>query len=61
MVHIPYRRRRPAFNDLIGGQTDAMFPRPGGGYAPRWGRQIRPLGGNRSADARKYKDGFHAD
>ena len=26
MVHIPYRGIAPAFNDLIGGQTDAMFP-----------------------------------
>ena len=26
MVHIPYRGISPAFTDLIGGQTDAMFP-----------------------------------
>ncbi|QWD24541.1 tripartite tricarboxylate transporter substrate binding protein [Polynucleobacter paneuropaeus] len=26
MVHIPYRGIAPAFSDLIGGQTDAMFP-----------------------------------
>jgi len=26
MVHIPYRGLAPAFNDLIGGQTQAMFP-----------------------------------
>jgi tripartite-type tricarboxylate transporter receptor subunit TctC len=26
MVHIPYRGIAPAFNDLIGGQTDALFP-----------------------------------
>ena len=26
MVHIPYRGIAPAFTDLIGGQTDAMFP-----------------------------------
>jgi tripartite-type tricarboxylate transporter receptor subunit TctC len=26
MVHIPYRGVAPAFNDLIGGQTQAMFP-----------------------------------
>ena len=26
MVHIPYRGISPAFNDLIGGQTQAMFP-----------------------------------
>ena len=26
MVHIPYRGIAPAFNDLLGGQTDAMFP-----------------------------------
>jgi tripartite-type tricarboxylate transporter receptor subunit TctC len=26
MVHIPYRGIAPAFTDLIGGQTQAMFP-----------------------------------
>ncbi|MBT8550277.1 tripartite tricarboxylate transporter substrate binding protein [Polynucleobacter paneuropaeus] len=26
MVHVPYRGIAPAFTDLIGGQTDAMFP-----------------------------------
>ena len=26
IVHIPYRGIAPAFNDLIGGQTQAMFP-----------------------------------
>ncbi|MEK9803833.1 MAG: tripartite tricarboxylate transporter substrate-binding protein, partial [Curvibacter sp.] len=26
MVHIPYRGVAPAFTDLIGGQTQAMFP-----------------------------------
>jgi tripartite-type tricarboxylate transporter receptor subunit TctC len=26
MVHIPYRGIAPSFNDLIGGQTQAMFP-----------------------------------
>jgi tripartite-type tricarboxylate transporter receptor subunit TctC len=25
MVHIPYKGSGPAFNDLVGGQTDAMF------------------------------------
>ena len=32
MLHIPYRGIAPAFNDLLGGQTQAMF---GGGLAAR--------------------------
>jgi tripartite-type tricarboxylate transporter receptor subunit TctC len=31
MVHIPYRGIAPAFNDLLGGQTQAMFPGPSRG------------------------------
>lgn len=26
MLHVPYRGIAPAFNDLLGGQTEAMFP-----------------------------------
>jgi tripartite-type tricarboxylate transporter receptor subunit TctC len=30
MVHVPYRGNGPAFNDLIGGQVQVMFPSPVG-------------------------------
>ncbi len=43
MVHIPYRGVAPAFTDLIGGQTQAMFPGlPGAIPHIRSGR-VRPL------------------
>jgi tripartite-type tricarboxylate transporter receptor subunit TctC len=30
MIHVPYRGNGPAFNDLIGGQVQVMFPSPVG-------------------------------
>jgi len=43
MVHIPYRGIAPAFNDLIGGQTDAMFPGLAAATPHIRGGQVRPL------------------
>ena len=34
MLHIPYRGIAPAFNDLLGGQTQAMFGGGAGGALP---------------------------
>jgi tripartite-type tricarboxylate transporter receptor subunit TctC len=30
LIHVPYRGNGPAFNDLIGGQVQVMFPSPVG-------------------------------
>ena len=43
VVHIPYRGIAPAFNDLIGGQTDAMFPGLAAATPHIRGGQVRPL------------------
>jgi hypothetical protein len=43
IVHIPYRGIAPAFNDLIGGQTDAMFPGLAAATPHIRGGQVRPL------------------
>ena len=43
MVHIPYRGAGPAFTDLIGGQTQCMFPGLAGGIPHIRSGRLRPL------------------
>jgi tripartite-type tricarboxylate transporter receptor subunit TctC len=52
MVHIPYRGVAPAFTDLIGGQTQAMFPGLAAAMPHIRSGRVRPLavtGQNRHA------------
>jgi tripartite-type tricarboxylate transporter receptor subunit TctC len=43
MVHIPYRGIAPAFSDLIGGQTQAMFPGLAAAVPHIRSGRVRPL------------------
>jgi tripartite-type tricarboxylate transporter receptor subunit TctC len=43
MVHIPYRGIAPAFTDLIGGQTQAMFPGLAAAVPHIRSGRVRPL------------------
>ena len=43
MVHIPYRGIAPAFTDLIGGQTQAMFPGLAAALPHIRSGRVRPL------------------
>jgi tripartite-type tricarboxylate transporter receptor subunit TctC len=43
MVHIPYRGIAPAFNDLLGGQTQAMFPGLAAALPHTRSGRVRPL------------------
>jgi tripartite-type tricarboxylate transporter receptor subunit TctC len=43
MVHIPYRGIAPAFTDLIGGQTQAMFPGLAAAVPHIKSGRVRPL------------------
>jgi tripartite-type tricarboxylate transporter receptor subunit TctC len=43
MVHIPYRGIAPAFTDLIGGQTEAMFPGLAAAIPHIRSGRVRPL------------------
>ena len=43
MVHIPYRGIAPAFTDLIGGQTQAMFPGLAAAIPHIRSGRVRPL------------------
>jgi tripartite-type tricarboxylate transporter receptor subunit TctC len=44
LVHIPYRGIAPAFNDLLGGQTQAMFPGLAAALPHIRSGRVRPLG-----------------
>ena len=43
MLHVPYRGIAPAFNDLLGGQTQAMFPGLAAALPHIRSGRIRPL------------------
>jgi tripartite-type tricarboxylate transporter receptor subunit TctC len=43
MLHIPYRGIAPAFNDLLGGQTQAMFPGLAAAMPHLRSGRVRPL------------------
>lgn len=43
MVHIPYRGVAPAFTDLLGGQTQAMFPSLAGAVPHIRSGRVKPL------------------
>jgi tripartite-type tricarboxylate transporter receptor subunit TctC len=43
LVHIPYRGIAPAFNDLLGGQTQAMFPGLAAALPHIRSGRVRPL------------------
>ena len=43
MTHVPYRGIAPAFNDLIGGQTQAMFPGLAAAMPHIKSTRVRPL------------------
>ncbi len=43
MLHIPYRGIAPAFNDLLGGQTQAMFPGLAAALPHIRSGRVRPL------------------
>ncbi len=43
MVHLPYRGIAPAFTDLLGGQTQAMFPGLAAGLPHIRSGRVRPL------------------
>ena len=56
MVHIPYRGIAPAFTDLIGGQTQAMFPGLAAAMPHIRSGRIRPLAVTGSARHPLLKD-----
>jgi tripartite-type tricarboxylate transporter receptor subunit TctC len=56
MVHIPYRGIAPAFTDLIGGQTQAMFPGLAAAMPHIRSGRVRPLAVTGLQRHPQYKD-----
>jgi tripartite-type tricarboxylate transporter receptor subunit TctC len=56
MVHIPYRGIAPAFTDLIGGQTQAMFPGLAAAMPHIRSGRVRPLAVTGLLRHPQYKD-----
>ncbi len=56
MVHIPYRGVAPAFTDLIGGQTQAMFPGLAAAVPHIRSGRVRPLAVTGLTRHPQYKD-----
>lgn len=56
MVHIPYRGIAPAFTDLMGGQTQAMFPGLAAATPHIRSGRVRPLAVTGLARHPQYKD-----
>jgi tripartite-type tricarboxylate transporter receptor subunit TctC len=56
MVHIPYRGIAPAFTDLIGGQTQAMFPGLAAAVPHIRSGRVRPLAVTGLARHPNFKD-----
>ncbi|MFM2066806.1 MAG: hypothetical protein RLZZ584_1715 [Pseudomonadota bacterium] len=56
MVHIPYRGIAPAFTDLIGGQTQAMFPGLAAAVPHIRSGRVRPLAVTGTARHAQFKD-----
>lgn len=56
MVHIPYRGIAPAFSDLIGGQTQAMFPGLAAAVPHIKSGRVRPLAVTGLQRHPQYKD-----
>ena len=56
MVHIPYRGIAPAFTDLIGGQTQAMFPGLAAAVPHIKSGRVRPLAVTGTARHPQFKN-----
>ena len=56
MVHIPYRGVAPAFTDLIGGQTQAMFPGLAAAVPHIRSGRVRPLAVTGNKRHPQFKD-----
>jgi tripartite-type tricarboxylate transporter receptor subunit TctC len=56
MVHIPYRGIAPAFTDLMGGQTQAMFPGLAAAVPHIRSGRVRPLAVTGAARHALFKD-----